>query len=111
MWVFGYHLNRNTYWTQDEIKEVVARMDLADMPMDVIYLDQGYTDRNRYFQWNTENFTDPVEMQQNISATGRRMIAVVNPHTAVDLDYPVYVSGKELDYYIKNPDGSDFRGT
>lgn len=85
-------------------------MDQADFPLDIIYLDSGYTNNHKYFEWNPQNFTDPLELQQNISSTGRRMITVTNTHVPVDLDYYIYVSGKELDYYIKNPDGSDYRG-
>uniref|UniRef100_V5G0Q8 Glucosidase II subunit alpha n=1 Tax=Anoplophora glabripennis TaxID=217634 RepID=V5G0Q8_ANOGL len=108
-WALGYHQNRYTYWTQEEVKEVVALMDAADFPLDVIFLDDGYTNGNRYFQWNPENFTDPLEMQQNVSATGRHMIAVSDPHVAVDENYFMYVEGKELDFYVKNSDGSDFQ--
>ncbi|XP_018562585.1 probable glucan 1,3-alpha-glucosidase [Anoplophora glabripennis] len=109
LWVFGYHQNRHTYWTQEEVKDVVAKMDQADFPLDIIFLDYGYTNKYRYFEWNPENFTDPLEMQQNISATGRRIIAVSNTHVPVDLDYYIYVDGKELDIYVKNPEGSDYK--
>lgn len=89
----------------------MAKMDAANFPIDVVFLDDGYTNGNRYFEWNPENFTDPLEMQQNVSATGRHMIAVSDPHVAVDTEYHVYVQGKEHEFFVKNADGSDFTGT
>lgn len=84
-------------------------MNTNDFPLDAIWLDIDYTDGKRYFTWNPDNFSDPVEMQKNISLTHKKLVTILDPHLKVDEDYPVYVGAKN--YFVKWANGSDFQGT
>ncbi|KAJ8949575.1 hypothetical protein NQ318_016206 [Aromia moschata] len=109
LWTLGYHQCRFTYTSQEEVKDVVAQMDNHDFPMDAVWLDDGHSNGNRYFEWNPENFSDPVEMQKYISATGRKIVTIIDPHIKVDSNYSVYAEAKEK-YFIKWTNGSNFEG-
>ncbi|KAJ8978535.1 hypothetical protein NQ317_009478 [Molorchus minor] len=92
-----------------DVKNVIAEMDNHDFPMDAIWLDIDYTDGKRYFTWNPENFSDPVELQKNISSTKRKLVTILDPHIKVDQNYSVYVGAKNK-YFVKWANGSDFEG-
>ncbi|XP_018562576.1 neutral alpha-glucosidase C isoform X2 [Anoplophora glabripennis] len=108
LWTLGYHQCRWSYMTQEDVKDVVANMVTNDFPMDAIWLDIDYTEGKRYFTWNPDNFSDPIEMQKNISYSGKKLVTILDPHIKVDEDYPVYVGAK--DYFVKWANGTNFQG-
>lgn len=55
-------------------------------------------------------FPNPVEMQQNITRHGRKMVTIVDPHIKRDDAYPVHKEATSKGLYIKNKDGQDFDG-
>ncbi|KAJ8949565.1 hypothetical protein NQ318_016196, partial [Aromia moschata] len=110
LWTLGYHQCRWSYNSQEDVKYVVAEMDNHDFPMDAIWLDIDYTDEKRYFTWNPESFSDPIEMQKNLSTTNRKLVTILDPHIKVDDNYPVYAGAKGK-YFVKWANGSDFEGT
>ncbi|KAJ8927406.1 hypothetical protein NQ314_020186 [Rhamnusium bicolor] len=101
--------HRWSYYSQEDVKYVVARMDVHDFPLDAIWLDIDYTDEKKYFTWNPETFNDPIEMQKNLSASLRKLVTILDPHIKVDGSYPVY-TGAEKDYFVKWSNGSNFEG-
>ncbi|KAJ8921961.1 hypothetical protein NQ315_008595 [Exocentrus adspersus] len=107
LWTLGYHQCRYSYQSQEDVKDVVANMDNHDFPMDAIWLDIDYTNEKRYFTWNPETFSDPIEMQQNLSASNRKLVTIIDPHYKVDDDYPVYAGGKE-NLFVKLPSGENY---
>lgn len=88
---------------------VVALFEEGDFPLDAIWLDDLHTDAHRYFQWNASSFSDPVEMQKNISHYGKVAVAISDPHFKVDPKYHVYAGAKGK-YFVKKSDGDDFIG-
>ncbi|CAG9823717.1 unnamed protein product [Phaedon cochleariae] len=107
LWTLGYHQCRFSYKSQEDIKTVVALMDANDFPFDAIWLDGDHSDDNKWFMWNHTTFTDPIEMQRNISATGRKCVSISDPHIKVDDKYAVYAGGKK-DYFVKWANGSNY---
>ncbi|XP_074025616.1 neutral alpha-glucosidase C [Leptinotarsa decemlineata] len=110
LWTLGYHQCRWSYYTQEQVKEVVALMDTHNFPMDAIWLDIDHTDGKRYFTWNPQNFSDPEEMQRNLSSTNRKLVTISDPHIKVDMNYSVYAGAKEK-FFVKWENGSDFEGS
>ncbi|KAK9685066.1 Galactose mutarotase-like [Popillia japonica] len=106
----GYHQCRYSYMTQEDVETVVAEFDNHNFPMDVIWLDIDYSDGYKYFTWNYTAFPDPVGMQNNVLATGRKMVAISDPHIKAEEGYFVYDQALEQDFFVKNPDGSVFEG-
>ncbi|CAG9840096.1 unnamed protein product [Diabrotica balteata] len=107
IWALGYHQCRFSYRSQDDVKDVVARMDENDIPFDAIWLDGDHTDGYKWFHWNHTTFPDPVELQQNISATGRVCVSISDPHIKVDDDYDVYAGAKGK-YFTKWANGNEY---
>jgi alpha-glucosidase (family GH31 glycosyl hydrolase) len=111
LWSLGYHQSRYSYLTQEEVKDVVANFDNYNFQLDAIWLDIDHTDGQRYFTWNPDTFSDPIEMQNNISATNRKLVAISDPHIKVEKGYSVYDGALENEFFVKNSDGSVFEGT
>uniref|UniRef100_A0A158R447 Gal_mutarotas_2 domain-containing protein n=1 Tax=Syphacia muris TaxID=451379 RepID=A0A158R447_9BILA len=104
----AYHQCRWNYNDQDDVAAVHAGFDTHDIPMDVIWLDIEHTDGKRYFTWDPVKFPNPLEMINALSAKGRKMVSIIDPHVKKDDNYDFYKRAKELGYFVKNKDGSDY---
>ena len=49
------------------------RFDEEDMPLVVLWLDIEYSEDHKYFIWDKKTFPDPVEMINDVAATGRKV--------------------------------------
>ncbi|XP_022909517.2 neutral alpha-glucosidase C-like [Onthophagus taurus] len=106
----GHHQSRYSYMSQYDLLSVVKNFDEHDFPVDVLWLDIDYTDNFKYFTWNFDAFPNPVEMQQTLNSTGRKLVVIIDPHIKVEEGYFVYDQGMENGYFVHNPDGSVFTG-
>ncbi|XP_044262216.1 neutral alpha-glucosidase C-like [Tribolium madens] len=110
LWTLGYHQSRWSYMSQEDVKDVVANFTTNNFPLDVIWLDVDYTDGKKYFTWDPKTYSDPVEMQKNISAAYKRLVAIIDPHIKVEKGYNVYDGALEKGYFVKRSNGSVFEG-
>ena len=69
--------------------------------MDVMWLDIEHTDGKRYFTWDSRKFPDPVGMTNELSARGRKLVTIVDPHIKRDSNYAFYQENKDQDNFIK----------
>lgn len=106
----GYHQCRWNYRDEKDVAAVESTFESLDYPVDVIWLDIEHTDGKRYFTWDKSVFPNPIEMQQNVSRHGRRMVTIVDPHIKRDDNYPIHKEATDKGLYIKNKDGADFDG-
>ena len=106
----AYHQCRWNYNDQDDVARVNAGFDEHDIPMDVIWLDIEHTDGKRYFTWDGDKFSHSIEMVQNVSAAGRKMVTIVDPHIKKDDNYKIHKECTAAGHYIKNKDGNDYEG-
>lgn len=127
-WSLGYHQCRWNYVSSEDIRSVQKRFDEEDMPVDVLWLDIEYSEEHKYFIWDKKTFPDPVEMINDVAATGRKvnrfmlgtlklsvliilqMVVIVDPHLKRTSDYPVYKQASELGLLVKNKDNQEFEG-
>ncbi|KAG5886479.1 hypothetical protein JTB14_026739 [Gonioctena quinquepunctata] len=107
LWTLGYHQCRFSYKSQDDVKNVVALLDKNDFPFDAIWLDGDHTDDYRWFRWNHTTYSDPLDLQKNVSVTGRKCVSISDPHIAVDKNYSVYMGAKD-NYFVKWANGSNY---
>ena len=107
LFALGYHQCRWNYRDEKDVAAVEAMFEQLDYPYDVLWLDIEHTDGKRYFtvtktlpywdnnlfslweihffkQWDKSLFPNPIEMQQNLSAHGRKMVTIVDPHIKRD---------------------------
>ena len=55
--------------------------DEHDIPYDVLWLDIEHTDGKKYMTWDKLKFPTPDQMQKNLAAKGRKVLAsVYNVH-------------------------------
>ncbi|GJQ88220.1 hypothetical protein Trydic_g13212 [Trypoxylus dichotomus] len=110
-YTLGHHQSRWSYVTQEEAETVVKEFDNYDLPLDVIWLDIDYTNGFRYFTWNYTAFPDPTGLQEFIDSTGRKVVLIIDPHFKVDNEYFVWVTATENNYFVKNPNGTDYQAS
>ena len=49
-------------------------------------------------------------MQEGLADTGRKLVAIIDPHLKQDNGYYIYTEAKRLGHLVKNKDGNDFDG-
>lgn len=106
----AYHQCRWNYVTDDDVKEVDRKFDKYQIPYDVIWLDIEYTDGKKYFTWDPLNFPDPKGMQEQLDASGRKLVVIIDPHIKNEANYHVVEELKSKDLGIKNKDGNLYDG-
>jgi mannosyl-oligosaccharide alpha-1,3-glucosidase len=72
-WALGYHQCRWNYVSSNDVRNVQRRFDEEDIPVDVFWLDIDYSPDHKYFIWKEKEFPDPVEMFNDVSASGRKV--------------------------------------
>ena len=70
---------RWNYKDEADVAAVNAGFDEHEMPCDVIWLDIEHTDGKRYFTWDKHKFPKPAAMQNELAATGRKMVTIAQP--------------------------------
>jgi alpha-glucosidase len=114
-WSFGFQLCRWGYTSLAETRSVVDRMRAANIPLEVQYNDIDWMHAYRNFEFDP-NFS-PDEYRsfiQYLTDNHQHYIPIIDAAYAVprnDTDvYNSYTRGAELDVWLKNPDGTEYRG-
>ncbi|RZB84916.1 neutral alpha-glucosidase AB, partial [Asbolus verrucosus] len=106
----GYHQCRWNYNDEDDVINVVDNFDSNDLPLDVMWLDIEYTDGKKYFTWDPVKFAHPTAMINNLTATGRKLVVIIDPHIKRESGYFLHEDALSNDFYVKNKDGNVFEG-
>nr|WBW70124.1 venom protein [Lampona murina] len=106
----AYHQCRWNYRDQDDVRNVDAGFDEHDIPYDVLWLDLDHTHDRKYFTWDPYKFSDPIGMLNNLTAKGRKMVTLVDPHIKRDNNYYIHKEATDKGYYVKNKDNQDYEG-
>ncbi len=72
LWSFGLWMSRITYSTEDQVREVAAKLRQNRIPSDVIHLDTGWfeTDWRCDYEFSTSRFKDPQKMIADLKKNG-----------------------------------------
>ncbi|HJQ30758.1 MAG TPA: TIM-barrel domain-containing protein [Pyrinomonadaceae bacterium] len=72
LWSFGFWMSRITYKSEDEVRDVAAKLRQHRVPADVIHLDTGWfeTDWRSNYQFSTSRFRDPAKMISDLKKQG-----------------------------------------
>jgi alpha-D-xyloside xylohydrolase len=75
LWSFGFWMSRITYKSEDEVRDVAAKLRRHRVPADVIHLDTGWfeTDWRSNYQFSKTRFTDPAKMIADLKKQGFRV--------------------------------------
>jgi alpha-D-xyloside xylohydrolase len=72
LWSFGLWMSRITYKSEDEVRQVAAKLRQYRIPSDVIHLDTGWfeTDWRSDYKFSTSRFRDPAKMISDLKQQG-----------------------------------------
>jgi alpha-D-xyloside xylohydrolase len=72
LWSFGFWMSRITYKSEDEVRDVAAKLRQYKIPADVIHLDTGWfeTDWRSNYKFSTSRFRDPAKMVADLKRQG-----------------------------------------
>jgi alpha-D-xyloside xylohydrolase len=72
VWSFGFWMSRITYKSEDEVRDVAAKLRQYKVPADVIHLDTGWfeTDWRSNYQFSKTRFRDPAKMISDLKKQG-----------------------------------------
>lgn len=110
LWSLGYQQCRFSYFSQEELRELVKTFEEKDIPLDVVYLDIDYMDGFRVMTFKTPNFDDAAGLISDLKEKGIRTITIIDPGVKVDEEYDVFKRGKEGNHFTKKLDGEMFIG-
>jgi alpha-D-xyloside xylohydrolase len=72
LWSFGLWMSRITYFSEDEVRAVAAKLRENRIPSDVVHLDTGWfeTDWRCDYQFSRSRFKDPAKMIADLKRDG-----------------------------------------
>ena len=75
LWSFGFWMSRITYKSEDEVRDVAAKLRQYRIPSDVIHLDTGWfeTDWRSDYKFSASRFRDPAKMISDLKQQGFRI--------------------------------------
>jgi mannosyl-oligosaccharide alpha-1,3-glucosidase len=106
----GYHQSRHSSNTQKDVLEIDRGFLDHDIPLDAIWLGIDHTDDKKSFTWDYQKFPYPLKLLNTLASHGRKLVSIVNPDIKDDDNFYLHKLLKHLNYFIKNPDGEDFKG-
>ena len=106
----GYHQCRWNYRDEKDVAAVEQSFEDLDYPYDVLWLDIEHTDGKRYFTWDKTVFPNPIEMQQNLTKHGRKLVTIVDPHIKRDNNYWIHKEASQKGLYVLDKKNEDFDG-
>ena len=72
LWSFGFWMSRITYKSEQEVRDVAAKLRQYKIPSDVIHLDTGWfeTDWRSNYEFSKSRFQNPQKMISDLKAQG-----------------------------------------
>lgn len=107
-WAFGYGQSRWSYFTSDEVREVVKKHRKNHIPIDSLYLDIDYMENYKDFTINPDAFGDFDELVKEMKEQHIHLVPIIDAGVKKEDGYDVYEEGKANNYFCKDADGNDF---
>lgn len=107
-WAFGYQQSRWSYYTADEVRNVLKNYQKAGIPLDAIYLDIDYMQGYRDFTIDEKKFPNFAYFVQELKDQGVHPVPIIDAGVKADPEYSVDREGIEKGYFCKKEDGSVF---
>jgi len=75
LWSFGLWMGRQTYSSEDEVRDVANKLREHEIPCDAIHLDTGWTEvpHRIDFKFSESRFEDPSKMMADLKEQGFRI--------------------------------------
>lgn len=102
-WSFGFQICRWGYENLQQVKDVVQRTKLAQIPHDVQYIDIEYMIGYRILTLDKINFNGTRQYQKELASNGVRLVLIIDPGLVMENNNTIYVDGYNNDIYVKWP--------
>lgn len=109
-WAFGFQQCRWGYQSTDEVRNVVYKLQEAEIPFDSIGLDIDYMDQYKNFTVDPKCYGDLEALSRELGEQGIRLVPIVDAGTKVEEGYDVYDKGIENGYFLKDESGKETAG-
>lgn len=111
-WALGFQQCRWSYETEADVRALADRFKAEAIPLDVIWLDIHFQDRNRPFTVDATAFPDLAALVAELKAQGTRTVVITDLHVAQapDEGYAPYDQGTAGDHFLRRADGSVYAG-
>lgn len=75
LWSFGLWMGRNSYFSEEEVRDVAKNLREHRIPSDVVHLDVGWSETPHRcdFEFSESRFEDPEKMLSDLKADGFRV--------------------------------------
>jgi alpha-D-xyloside xylohydrolase len=105
LWSFGLWMSRITYKSEDEVRDVAAKLRQYRIPSDVIHLDTGWfeTDWRSNYQFSTSRFRDPAKMIGDLKQQGFHIS--LWQYTYFTPKNEIYKEAVDKGYVVRNQSG------
>jgi alpha-glucosidase len=113
LWALGYQQSRWSYYPESEVRRIADRLRSERIPADVIWLDIDYQYKDRPFTVDPARFPHFVQLIHDLKAQDFHTVLITDLHIAgqPNIGYKPYDEGAAGNYFVKNPDGSNYVGT
>ncbi|HEV2594407.1 MAG TPA: TIM-barrel domain-containing protein [Sphingomicrobium sp.] len=107
LWALGYQQSRYSYMSDAEVRQVAATFRADRFPLDVIWLDIDYQDRNRPFTVNKTTFPNMRGLVSDLGETGIKLVPITDLHVAYlpNQNYAPYESGAAGNNFVHDAAG------
>lgn len=105
LWSFGFWMSRITYKSEDEVRDVAAKLRQHRIPSDVIHLDTGWfeTDWRSDYNFSKSRFRDPAKMIADLREQGFRISLWQYSYFSSKND--IYKEAVDKGYIVRNESG------
>jgi len=101
LWSLGYQQSRYSYMSDAEVRQIAATFKRDRFPLDVLWLDIDYQDRNRPFTVNKTTFPDMRALVGDLGKGGIKLVPITDLHVA-------YLPGQNYAPYDTGAPGNNF---
>ncbi|WBO22666.1 glycoside hydrolase family 31 protein [Sphingomonas abietis] len=108
LWALGFQQSRYSYMSAVEVRDIAGHYRRDRVPLDVLYLDIAYQDRNRPFTVDGKTFPDLPGLVKDLKGQGIRLVTITDLHIAAapHQGYVPYDTGMAGDDFVKNAAGN-----
>ncbi|KAI6063234.1 Maltase-glucoamylase, intestinal-like protein [Aix galericulata] len=109
-WSLGFQLSRWNYGSLDEVKKVVERNHLIDLPYDAQITDIDYMENRKDFTYDKVLFTDLPTFASYLHGFGKKYIIILDPAISTEKlsdgsEYGSYNRGQSKQVWVNESDG------
>jgi alpha-glucosidase len=111
-WTLGFQQSRYSYEPEARVREIAKTFRDKKIPVDALYLDIDYQDKNTPFTVDRNKFPTFEKMISDFSAQGLHTVLITDLHIKKDPDhgYAPYDTGAKDDLFVKRADGTTYVG-